>query len=75
MLINSCCKSDFYFKKYISRGIHGGSKSDDCSTPVISVINMKGGVGKTTISAHLFRHMVNCLSKTILLVDFDRSLI
>lgn len=44
---------------------------NDCSTPVISVINMKGGVGKTTISAHLFRHMVNCLSKTILLIDFD----
>lgn len=40
-------------------------------TPVISVINMKGGVGKTTISAHLFRYMVRCLSKSILLVDFD----
>jgi chromosome partitioning protein len=39
--------------------------------PVVSVLNMKGGVGKTTITAHLFRHMVDSLRKSILLVDFD----
>ncbi|MCP1606033.1 ParA family protein [Pseudomonas citronellolis] len=39
--------------------------------PVVSVLNMKGGVGKTTISAHLFRHMMGVAKKTILLIDFD----
>lgn len=41
------------------------------NVPVISVLNMKGGVGKTTISAHLFRHMVGVTRKSILLIDFD----
>jgi len=47
--------------------------SQDKSTlaPVISVLNMKGGVGKTTISAHLFRHMMSVTGKSILLLDFD----
>lgn len=39
--------------------------------PVISVLNMKGGVGKTTVTAHLFRHLVDRLGKSVLLVDFD----
>ncbi|MBF3702474.1 ParA family protein [Burkholderia pseudomallei] len=39
--------------------------------PVVSVLNMKGGVGKTTISAHLFRHLVERLGKSVLLIDFD----
>lgn len=39
--------------------------------PVIAVLNMKGGVGKTTITAHLPRHLCERLSKTVLLVDFD----
>lgn len=45
--------------------------SDMSNVPVISVLNMKGGVGKTTISAHLFRHMVDVLKKSILIIDFD----
>jgi len=32
---------------------------------------MKGGVGKTTISAHVFRHLYSHLRKRVLLVDFD----
>lgn len=39
--------------------------------PVIAVLNMKGGVGKTTISAHVFRHLYVHLQKSVLLVDFD----
>lgn len=39
--------------------------------PVISVLNMKGGVGKTTISAHVFRRLYHKLMKSTLLVDFD----
>ena len=39
--------------------------------PVISTLNMKGGVGKTTVSAHLFRHLVDHLKKSVLLIDFD----
>lgn len=41
------------------------------AAPVISILNMKGGVGKTTISAHLFRHLVDRLNKSVLLIDFD----
>jgi chromosome partitioning protein len=32
---------------------------------------MKGGVGKTTISAHVFRHLYSHLKKRVLLIDFD----
>ncbi|EKN3579920.1 ParA family protein [Yersinia enterocolitica] len=39
--------------------------------PVVSVLNMKGGVGKTTISAHVFRLLYHRLKKATLLVDFD----
>lgn len=38
---------------------------------VISVINMKGGVGKTTISANLFRELYAKGSKNVLIIDFD----
>ena len=39
--------------------------------PVVAVLNMKGGVGKTTISAHVFRHLYSQLKKRVVLVDFD----
>ena len=39
--------------------------------PVVAVLNMKGGVGKTTVSAHLMRHLFERLVKSTLLVDFD----
>jgi chromosome partitioning protein len=38
---------------------------------VVAVLNMKGGVGKTTVSAHLMRHLFERLQKSTLLVDFD----
>jgi chromosome partitioning protein len=38
---------------------------------VISVINMKGGVGKTTIAAHVTRVLYRQLSKRTLLIDLD----
>ncbi|WP_161958950.1 ParA family protein [Acidovorax sp. ST3] len=38
---------------------------------VVSVLNMKGGVGKTTISAHVFRHLYRHLLKSTVLLDFD----
>jgi chromosome partitioning protein len=39
--------------------------------PVVAVLNMKGGVGKTTISAHVMRVLYLRLLKRTLLVDFD----
>lgn len=39
--------------------------------PVVSILNMKGGVGKTTISAHVFRELYLLHQKKVLLVDFD----
>lgn len=47
------------------------SKTSIKLTPVVSVLNMKGGVGKTTISAHVFRHLYSRLNKSTLLIDFD----
>ena len=39
--------------------------------PVAAILNMKGGVGKTTISAHVMRVFYRILVKTTLLIDFD----
>jgi chromosome partitioning protein len=38
---------------------------------VVSVLNMKGGVGKTTISAHVMRVLYHLLEKKVLLIDLD----
>jgi chromosome partitioning protein len=42
-------------------------------SPVVAVLNMKGGVGKTTISANLFRELYRRVGseKKTLLIDFD----
>jgi chromosome partitioning protein len=40
-------------------------------SPVVAVLNMKGGVGKTTISSHVMRVLYITLLKRTLLVDFD----
>ncbi|MFK7701725.1 ParA family protein [Pseudomonas caspiana] len=47
------------------------AKEKKVLAPVIAIVNMKGGVGKTTISAHLFREFYRKKSKNILLIDFD----
>lgn len=39
--------------------------------PVVAVLNMKGGVGKTTISAHMPREIFSHKMKSVLLVDLD----
>lgn len=39
--------------------------------PVVAVLNMKGGVGKTTISAHLMRVLYLRLMKKTVVIDFD----
>lgn len=40
-------------------------------SPVVAILNMKGGVGKTTISAHVMRVLYRELGKHVLLIDFD----
>lgn len=39
--------------------------------PVVAVINMKGGVGKTVLSANVFREVFASKKVRTLLVDFD----
>lgn len=39
--------------------------------PVVAVMNMKGGVGKTTLTANLFGSLFKRRSKNILLIDLD----
>jgi len=39
--------------------------------PVVSVLNMKGGVGKTTVAAHIFRVLYHRHEISTLLVDLD----
>lgn len=39
--------------------------------PVLAVLNMKGGVGKTTISAHVSREIFEMKVASVLLVDLD----
>jgi chromosome partitioning protein len=41
------------------------------STKVISVLNMKGGVGKTTLSVNLSHILANFHNKKVLIVDID----
>ena len=39
--------------------------------PVVAVLNMKGGVGKTTLSSNVFRQMFDRQKHGILLLDLD----
>ncbi|WP_210510548.1 ParA family protein [Pantoea ananatis] len=41
------------------------------SSPVISFINMKGGVGKTTLCVGIGEYLANYLGKNILIIDID----
>lgn len=55
-----------------STSIRGGVEmKGKPEAPVVSVLNMKGGVGKTTITAHVFRELYLEHEKSVLLVDFD----
>ncbi len=41
------------------------------TAPVISFINMKGGVGKTTLCVGMGEYLANYLQKKILVIDID----
>jgi len=41
------------------------------ATPVVAILNMKGGVGKTTLSAHMNRVLFEAKRISILLIDLD----
>jgi len=38
---------------------------------VVAIINMKGGVGKTTLSWNLAMHLFSTLKQKVLLIDLD----
>ena len=40
---------------------------------IISVFNLKGGVGKTTLTANLGGYLACCLAKSVLLLDLDHQ--
>jgi chromosome partitioning protein len=39
--------------------------------PILTIANMKGGVGKTTVTANLAAYFQKCFEKRILVIDFD----
>ncbi|HIF9162573.1 TPA: ParA family protein, partial [Photobacterium damselae] len=41
------------------------------SAPVVSFINMKGGVGKTTLCISVADYLANTLGKSVLVIDID----
>ncbi len=41
------------------------------TAPVVTMLNLKGGVGKTTLAANLFGCMHEKYGKSVLLIDFD----
>ncbi|HIC2038713.1 TPA: ParA family protein [Enterobacter soli] len=41
------------------------------TTPVISLINMKGGVGKTTLCVGIAEYLANFMDKKVLIIDID----
>lgn len=45
--------------------------ANQSKAPVLAVLNMKGGVGKTTVSAHVMRVLYLKLMKSTALIDFD----
>lgn len=47
------------------------SNKNKRTAPVVSVLNMKGGVGKTTISGNLFRELFRTKKVQTLLIDID----
>ncbi len=48
-----------------------GSKKGQSNTPIVSVLNMKGGVGKTTVAANLFYEISHEIDKPTLFLDLD----
>ncbi|MDM8552179.1 AAA family ATPase, partial [Desulfobacterales bacterium HSG2] len=47
------------------------SKKTKKEAPVVAILNMKGGVGKTTIAGNLFREMFKSKKINTLLIDLD----
>jgi Flp pilus assembly CpaE family ATPase len=43
------------------------------STPIISLLNLKGGVGKTTLTANLAGYLSEHLEKRVLVIDLDHQ--
>lgn len=53
------------------KGIEKMSNLKENKTKVISMINMKGGVGKTTLLVNIAYELANTLDKKVLVIDMD----
>lgn len=56
---------------WIERLLAGVTRFSSEGCPVISIMNLKGGVGKTTIAAHVFSTLQALKKNRVLLVDMD----
>lgn len=61
---------DFWLRAPSTADLVQHQEAQASSVPVICVVNFKGGVGKTTISANLAGHFA-ALGKRVLLIDSD----
>jgi cellulose biosynthesis protein BcsQ len=64
-------RADWEAKLLLLRALRSRPMKKKPLVPVVAVLNMKGGVGKTTLSANIFRVLFERRRETTLLLDLD----